>query len=101
MGEKLNQQAEELRCESGTYGISPANVAGGGKQFTLVELLQLCHSFKSTDPRDKIFALLGLATDGNRLIRAEYNIPVKEVSVHTAFQVLRTYGELTFSVVCL
>jgi hypothetical protein len=65
-----------------------------GKQLTLMELLQLCHSLKSTDPRDKVFALLGLATDGDRLIRADYTISVKELYIHTAVQILQTYENL-------
>lgn len=32
---------------------------------TLMELIFRCYGFLSTDPRDKLFAMLGLASDGN------------------------------------
>ena len=59
--------------------------------FTLGELLKRCHSLKSTDPRDMIFGLLGLATDSEQLqITADYGIPVSNVYIHTATRLLET-----------
>lgn len=47
-----------------------------GLQFALT----YCLRFKATDPRDKIFALLGLATDaGNPVLHPNYEAPVREV----------------------
>ena len=45
-------------------------------QFALI----YCLRFKATDPRDKIFALLGVATDaGNPVLHPNYEAPVREV----------------------
>ena len=45
-------------------------------QFALI----YCLRFKATDPRDKVFALLGLATDaGNPVLHPNYEAPVREV----------------------
>ena len=47
-----------------------------GLQFALI----YCLRFKATDPRDKIFALLGLATDaGNPVLHPNYEAPVRKV----------------------
>ena len=47
-----------------------------GLQFALI----YCLRFKATDPRDKIFALLGLATDaGNPVLHPNYEAPVREI----------------------
>ena len=38
-----------------------------GKSLTLFSLLRQGHQFRATDPRDKIYAMLGLASDRERM----------------------------------
>lgn len=57
-----------------------------GEQLRMNNLLQDTRKFCSTDPRDKIFALLGLATDirtadGRLLLHVNYATPVEQVYI--------------------
>ncbi|CZR69598.1 uncharacterized protein PAC_19498 [Phialocephala subalpina] len=52
---------------------------------TLVDVLSRFRQTYSTDPRDKIYCLLGLATDGHGIV-PDYRKPVGEVYTHIAWQ---------------
>jgi hypothetical protein len=55
-------------------------------QFVLLAL----HSYQATDPRDKVFALLGLATDADDpTLHPDYNLSVEDVYRKTAIFLLR------------
>lgn len=67
----------------------------GSLNKTLYQLLRTCHSLASHDPRDKIYALLGLAKDRQRLsIIPDYSKPVANVFIETATKLLTTYPTL-------
>ncbi|KAA8570017.1 hypothetical protein EYC84_002355 [Monilinia fructicola] len=60
-----------------------------GRSLTLEHSLFLCITFLATDPRDKIYALFGLATDIEELgINVDYNASVKEVYTDTTIKIL-------------
>ncbi|KAK4158746.1 heterokaryon incompatibility protein-domain-containing protein [Cladorrhinum sp. PSN259] len=50
-----------------------------GSDASLLALVGRCMSYQATDPRDKIFGLLGVATDAPALIRPDYKSSVNEV----------------------
>ncbi|KAN0122840.1 Heterokaryon incompatibility protein (HET) domain containing protein, partial [Hyaloscypha variabilis] len=59
-------------------------------EFTLDRLLQSCTYFGSTDPRDKVFALLGLATDDSaREILPDYEASPCQIYTLTATYLLK------------
>jgi hypothetical protein len=59
-------------------------------EFTLARLLQSCTYFGSTDPRDKVFALLGLAADDSaREILPDYETSPCQVYTLTATYLLK------------
>ena len=54
-----------------------------GLRQPLRELIRACRYRRATDPRDKIYALLGLMGDGrNNLLQPDYTKPVAEVYAH-------------------
>jgi hypothetical protein len=62
-----------------------------GQMQPLLSLLLLAREFKSTDPRDKVYALCGLANDcgsNGFNIRPEYDISVEELYKKVAHQLL-------------
>ena len=62
----------------------------------LSELLDISHRLESSDPRDKIFALLNLADPSDRLrCKADYSLSVTEVYAQTALHIIRTTKKLT------
>ena len=57
----------------------------------LEELLRIMTDFEVSDPRDRIFALLGLATDGeDSRLAPNYQLSVVEVYTRTAIYLLET-----------
>jgi hypothetical protein len=63
----------------------------GDAKMTLLDLLVKCRSFKATDPRDKIYAFLGIYADarGESPINIDYSLPASEVFKTTAIHVLQ------------
>lgn len=60
---------------------------------SLKDLLQSVNRLGATDPRDRVFAVLGLANDAQLLgICADYSKPYSEICVETAWRMLRQYG---------
>ena len=63
---------------------------------SLTELLQISSRLKSSDPRDRIFALLNLAHPGDRVrCEADYSLSVAEVYARTALHLIKTTKKLT------
>lgn len=63
------------------------------------ELLTLLHQFRSweaSDPRDKVYAILGLSSDGRESseLRPDYDLPVAQVYRNVAEYMLSRYGSL-------
>lgn len=57
--------------------------------FTLYELLAAFHPFKASDPRDKIYALLGLAVDRDVLnLPPDYTLDVEDLYIMAANRIL-------------
>ncbi|KAH7305498.1 ankyrin repeat-containing domain protein [Stachybotrys elegans] len=67
----------------------------GKRRLSLPLLLANCWSFESKDPRDKIFALLNLATPLREedQIYIDYKLPVEELYTHVAHIFLRGASE--------
>jgi len=62
----------------------------------LAVMLPLAVPFKSTNPRDRIFALLGISVDGHKLpFKPDYNMDVCEIFWKTTAYVLSTEGWFT------
>ena len=59
--------------------------------YRLLTLLQQTRTFRSTDPRDKVFALFGLTRTNLAALnlRADYHLPTTEVYKNLAFTLLR------------
>jgi hypothetical protein len=77
------------------------NFATNEKEFknekNFYQLLRLCHLFESNEPRDKVYALLGVTPDRDSLgIVPDYTIPVVELYIKVAVGLLRTYRKLDF-----
>jgi hypothetical protein len=55
----------------------------------LEELLPMMHPFQASDPRDKVYALLGQAYDFKGIsLPIDYNCPVEELYINVARQIL-------------
>lgn len=83
---KTSQQDEaaELECSSlllHTRGSEVLEQVGCLKASThrLLDLLATCRSIRSTDPRDNIYALLGLPDDAQDAPSPDYSRPVEQV----------------------
>jgi len=64
------------------------SVVNQGLRISLSELLQNFHPFLASDPRDKIYSVLGLAHDAESLtIPLDYNLPVEQLYITTACQI--------------
>ena len=55
---------------------------------SILELAQLARASKATDPRDKIFGLLGLASDGHDLV-PDYLFNVQESYTNLTLQLIQ------------
>lgn len=68
----------------------------------LLDVLVMTRSFEASDPRDKIFAVLGLATLGRTLlptteiIRVDYELTPAEVFLETAWAMIKKSKDLNF-----
>ena len=67
----------------------------------LLNLLAGCGGFESSEPRDKVYSLLGLTKsyDGHQL-DADYNIPTAEVLIRTAKHIILGSGNLELLLYC-
>lgn len=87
------------RVENSAAGTHSATVIDllkkPGREESLMELLALTRSYKATDPRDKVFALLGLAADGQHFDSVNYKTKPAEVYISVARRSLSRQRSLT------
>lgn len=70
---------------------------------SLLELLRATRNFNASDPRDRIYALLGISSDGGQLgILPDYSSSYEEVCVKLTKALIRKYGTsvLSFNAGC-
>jgi hypothetical protein len=60
--------------------LSACNLSDDNKP--LFHLIRVTQKFQAKDPRDKVYALLGLATEGDRGFPPDYTITVRQVLVN-------------------
>lgn len=60
---------------------------------SLLRLLHSTKNFESTDPRDKVFALIGLAYDGDTTM-VDYNLSLNEVLISLARSLMSDSSKL-------
>lgn len=65
-----------------------------GKEIELFKLLQYAHGCQSTDPRDKVFAVLGLMTNPGFHFVPDYNLTVADVYRKVVLEYIRLYQNL-------
>lgn len=65
------------------------------KTWTLLELLRLTRNYMATDPRDKVFALIGVVTDLNSIgLEVDYRLSTEEVYLLVAIHNLEKRKDL-------
>jgi Heterokaryon incompatibility protein (HET) len=58
-------------------------------------LLRICHTLSCSDPRDRIYSLLGICPDLDKFqINVDYDKPVEELYINIAIQLVKVYGNL-------
>ena len=74
----------------------------GDARMALLDLLVKCRSFKATEPRDKIYAFLGIYADarGKSPITIDYSLPVSEIFRTTAIYILQQENNPTILAYC-
>ncbi|OCK99287.1 uncharacterized protein K441DRAFT_652727 [Cenococcum geophilum 1.58] len=61
----------------------------------LLTLLEICHDHQCSDPRDKIFSLLGVASDRDALgIEVNYRTTISDLYTETATRIVEQYQSL-------
>lgn len=77
-------------------------VLNGRHKFSLRQLLERCHPFRSTDPRDKVYSVLGLAGDREELdIKVDYTCTPEELYITTATKIIEDEPVVRFLYNCL
>jgi hypothetical protein len=78
-------------------------VETAGRQYPLQQLLRFHRYFKASEPRDMVYALLGIAqrdakpfTTHIALLNPDYRIPIQQLFTRTARCLLQSYGDLRF-----
>jgi hypothetical protein len=61
---------------------------------SLLQLLTMAREFFCSDPRDRVYALLGLIEGGQTFIQPDYGAPVATVYEDATFYLLQTEGHL-------
>ena len=96
--EKVSRETTPIDIDSSIYGEVPPVLRFskdiGFERVPLDELLTATQSCAATDPRDKIFALLGIAKgiDGLPLPRADYTKLVNEIFTEATAYCIRSTG---------
>ena len=73
-----------------------AHQAPQASVWELLGLLRLTRPFKSSDPRDKVYALIGLVLDPQGIdLKADYNISTEDLYVSVAIESLDKRKDLT------
>ncbi|PQE06016.1 hypothetical protein CJF30_00004958 [Rutstroemia sp. NJR-2017a BBW] len=76
------------------YGQLHYNNGQGKNNIQLLSLLELRRDSKATDPRDKVFSLLGLSIEGQENFRADYNLSLAEVYTTVARLLIKSRNDL-------
>ena len=70
--------------------------------FSLRQLLERSHPFRASDPRDKVYSVLGLAEDREDLgIAVDYTCTTEQLYIHTAAKILKVKPAVRFLYNCL
>ena len=64
------------------------------QKLSLHTALRLFYVRQATDPRDKVYGLLGLLTPERRLVDADYALSAEDVYEMTAFKIIQDSGDL-------
>jgi hypothetical protein len=87
-----------LKSEPRNVGPTPLAInrvsVSNGKQTRLLQLLKDSWSALATDPKDKVYALLGLATDCEGSLTADYTFNRFQVYLKVADHILKTHRNL-------
>ncbi|KAF7676644.1 hypothetical protein GT037_004856 [Alternaria burnsii] len=83
----LTPDAFKVRVGSSLYGASEGALIyrhkdfelADGVTFDLLTLLQMTSRFQATDPRDKLYALYGVADSDAELLEPDYRKPIEEI----------------------
>jgi hypothetical protein len=67
-----------------------------GKRLTMLDLLISLHALQASDPRDKIYALLALASDRDSLrIEIDYSCTMESLYTQVATRIINAYQPIT------
>jgi heterokaryon incompatibility protein (HET) len=76
--------------------ISRLREERSGRHHRICELLYDYRTFNCTDPRDRIYAFLGLASDAENLkIKPDYTIPLQELYLDFAWRIIQMHKNLS------
>ncbi|CAG8981965.1 hypothetical protein HYALB_00004828 [Hymenoscyphus albidus] len=92
----------KLRADTNSWrssGLQLSRYSPNTNASPLLELLLSHKSKKSTDPRDKVFALIGISSSRTTFGAIDYEKDVREVYTHTARHIIQSTGKL--DVICV
>jgi Heterokaryon incompatibility protein (HET) len=70
------------------------NTSGTSDYLRLEDLLPNLRNFASTNPRDKLYALIPISLDGGKLLDVDYSLSVEEVYVDATANIIEKHGNL-------
>ncbi|KAF4437108.1 HET-domain-containing protein [Fusarium austroafricanum] len=95
-----NHALDVIKCWNTTFGLRPWDSESSHNKETthcLGLMLSVCSKLQATDPRDKIYALLGISnSDIGRQIKASQNISKSELFRSTAIKLLESTNDAEF-----
>lgn len=99
----FDQDPLSLReCLVSLYRLRLSTHRSGGHNLNLLALLQRLHPFRASDPRDKVYSVLGLANDRQDLgLTVDYTCTVEQLYIKTATQIIRTSSNINILLACL
>lgn len=90
----LSLIADARETMSGEKGVFSWTGPSSSKSYSLAELLQMFRSQQASDPRDKVYAFIGMASDGGHCgIPVDYKASKRAVYLRTA-RMLRLHSGL-------
>jgi len=94
-----SQSKVRTLTHGGPRGLQLSRYSPGATTPPLLDLLLSHKSKKSTDPRDKVYALVGISSSRNSFGPIDYSSPVCEVFCHTARHIISTHKRL--DIICV
>jgi hypothetical protein len=91
----LHPESEPKNVGPAPFAINRVSVSNG-KQTRLLQLLKDSWSALATDPKDKVYGLLGLAADCEGSLAADYTLDRFQVYLRVADHILKTHRNLDF-----